>query len=137
LRTHRHPGGSFHHLLLVPLAEQFLHQVVDHLCGKQFSYVGQYGKTVPTQRLTAASEYLQALFQRASAAAVGKDKVAEAVEVEGGLSKEVAAIVADVYGARSAQLRSAAFRAITAISSQHLADFDWRVNVRPRRSVQC
>jgi hypothetical protein len=38
--------------------------------------------------------------------------------------------VGDAYAARTAQLRTAAVRSITAMSSTHLADFDWRVNVR-------
>ena len=107
-----------------------MNQVIDHVCGKQLSYLGQYGKTVAVQKLNGTSEYLQALFKRAAAAGAGKDKVAEAVEVDGQLPKEIAAAVGDTYAARAAQLRVAALNAITAISSRHLADFDWRVNVR-------
>ena len=103
--------------------------MIDHVCGKQLGYLGQYGKTVPVQKLNGTSEYLQALFKRAAAAGAAKDKVAAAIEVDGQLPKEVANAVGDAYAARAAQLRTAALKAITAISSRHLADFDWRVNV--------
>ena len=100
------------------------------MCGKPSAYLGVYGKAVPVQKLSIAAEYLAALFRRAAAAGVTKDKVAEAVAVEGQAPKEVAAAVADAYAARAAQLRTAALQSITGMAGCHLADFDWRVNVR-------
>ena len=104
---------------------QFLHAVCDELCHRSHGYHAFGSATELTPVVSTWKDFI--------ARAVGRNLPVSTIQadlVACGAAADTAALAAQVIDGRRAALRQALTHDASAISSAHLTDFDWSLQVR-------
>ncbi|KAG9479582.1 COMM domain-containing protein 8 [Eleutherodactylus coqui] len=120
--------GGLGLIVKLPLAEcpQFLHKVIDGVCGRAKPRFQDYGS------IWNLREWLEVLDDTTTLikTAVGKDASSNETSDElGGINPEYQEMISKCIKGRKPEIKDALVEKVCAMSSAHLQDFDWQLKL--------
>ncbi|KAL6041080.1 COMM domain [Balamuthia mandrillaris] len=106
--------------------EEFLHLVIDELCGRPCDWQQHFQEKTEQYKLIVKS--CLAFCRRAVGAELDRDTILAELE-ENEVPEEHMDVIADCILLRTHQIREALGRDITKISKKYLKDFDWKLQL--------
>eukprot|EP00030_Apusomonadida_sp_AF-17_P000674 a175649_316.p1 GENE.a175649_316~~a175649_316.p1 ORF type:complete len:222 (-),score=65.65 a175649_316:29-664(-) len=110
------------------LVLQFLHAIIDDMCGKEQSYVKRFQNCGSADSILGSVKAYRLFFQSAISYDLSNEQLAEDLELCG-LPQNFVAPIVSVLRSRVDELATALRSQASRISGAVLADFDWKLNI--------
>ncbi|XP_018420454.1 PREDICTED: COMM domain-containing protein 8 [Nanorana parkeri] len=120
--------------LQIDQCPQFLHKVIDGICGQAYPRFQDYGSVWNLREWLQVLEDTEAFMK----ALVGKDEPQEKLDNQlNGFTAEYQEAILKCMKSRKFELKDALLQKVCAMSSAYLQDFDWQLKLAPKSDQLC